>query len=171
MPDKLNIGWFSFACCEDSTIMFAELLNDYFFEFKSHFNFVDAPAFTSKRDEEAPLDIAFIEGASADPKHPQLMQKIRDRAKVVVAIGSCACTGMPSAHRNTFDAAQNQEIEFILEKFQYPAKVQKVADIIKVDASVPGCPMDLDVFMAAVNGLLEQFGHQKIQLKTQDPKV
>jgi sulfhydrogenase subunit delta len=165
MPDKLNIGWFSFACCEDSTIMFAELLNDYFFEFKDHFNFVDAPVISSKRDEEASLDIAFVEGAANDPKHPEQLQKIRHRSKVVVAIGSCACTGMPSAYRNNFDEAQNKEIEFLIENFKYPNKIQKIADIIPIDAQVPGCPMDLDAFMSAVNGLLEQFGHEIIQLK------
>ena len=31
---KLKIGWFSFTCCEDSTIMFTEMLNDNFFEWK-----------------------------------------------------------------------------------------------------------------------------------------
>jgi len=31
---KLKIGWFSFTCCEDSTIMFTEMLNDHFFAWK-----------------------------------------------------------------------------------------------------------------------------------------
>jgi coenzyme F420-reducing hydrogenase gamma subunit len=165
MPNKLNIGWFSFACCEDSTIMFTELLNDYFFEFKAHFNFVDAGILSSKRDHESPLDIAFIEGAANDPKHPDKLTKIRQRSKKVVAIGSCACTSMPSAHRNNFTPEQKADIQFLLDKFEYPEKIQKIADIIPVDASVPGCPMDLVAFVKAVNGLLVEFGHQPLELK------
>jgi len=162
---KLNIGWYSFACCEDSTIMFAELLNDYFFEFKSHFNFVDAPVLNSKRDRNIPLDIVFIEGASNCDEHTETIRKLRDRSKKVVAIGSCACTGMPSAYRNNFSPEQTAEIKFILDKFNYSDKVIKVSDIIPVDAQVMGCPMDLDAFMQAVNGLLTEFGHTPIQLK------
>jgi sulfhydrogenase subunit delta len=163
---KLNIGWYSFACCEDSTIMFAELLNDYFFEFKSHFNFVDAPVLSSKRDEKIPLDIVFIEGASNCDEHTESMRQLRARSKKVVAIGSCACTGMPSAQRNNFSPEQKQEINFLLDRFKYGEKVLKVSEVIPVDAQVMGCPMDLNNFMAAVNSLLTEFGHSTIALRT-----
>jgi sulfhydrogenase subunit delta len=164
-PEKLKIAWYSFACCEDSTIMFAEFLNDYFFEFKKHFKVVDASIFASKRDMEGPLDIAFIEGAANSPEHEESMKKIRARAKKVVAIGSCACTGMPSAHRNTFNQNQLKEIDFIIKQFNFSDKVRKVADIIPIDAQVPGCPMDLDNFAKAVNGLLVEFGHAPLHLQ------
>lgn len=162
---KLNIGWYSFACCEDSTIMFAELLNDYFFEFKEHFNFIDASVLSSKRDTTTPLDIVFIEGASNSDENSEHMKQLRARAKKVVAIGSCACTGMPSAHRNNFTPEQLAEIDFILKKFNYAEKLLKLSDVITVDAQVPGCPMDLNAFMTAVNGLLTEFGHQPISIK------
>jgi hypothetical protein len=32
--DRLVVGWFSFTCCEDSTILFTELLNDHLEEWK-----------------------------------------------------------------------------------------------------------------------------------------
>jgi coenzyme F420-reducing hydrogenase gamma subunit len=162
---KLNIAWLSFACCEDSTIMLAELLNDYFFEFKEHFNFIDAPIFSSTRDQESPLDIAFIEGASISPEDDVKIKKLRDRAKKVVAIGSCACTGMPSAYRNSFSPDQLAEIQPILDRFNYSDKVVPLESVIMVDAKVPGCPMDLNVFLQAVNQLLVEFNHQPIQLK------
>lgn len=163
---KLKIAWYSFACCEDSTIMFAELLNDYFFEFKTHFDIIDASVFSSKRDLTSPLDIVFIEGASVSAEHDAHMQRLRDRAKIVVAIGSCACTGMPSAQRNQFNPDQLAEIRHVIEKFNYAPKVKKLSEVIQVDAEVPGCPMDLNNFMTAVNNLLTQHGHQPIPLKS-----
>ena len=162
---KLNLGWYSFACCEDNTIMFAELLNDYFFDFKAHFNIIDAPVLNSERDLNTPLDIVFIEGASNCDEHSETMRKLRARAKKVVALGSCACTGMPSGYRNNFSPIQTSQIQFILDKFNYAEKVLKVAEVIPVDAQIPGCPMDLNSFMTAVNALLSEFGHQTIQLK------
>lgn len=164
-PTKLNIAWYSFACCEDSSIMFAEFLNDYFFEFKSHFNVVDASIFSDQRDTECPLDICFIEGASNSPEHAEKIKKLRERSKVVVAIGSCAVTGMPSAHRNSFTPDQLAEIGHIMERFEFSDKVDKLAEVITVDAKVAGCPMDLNDFLKAVNGLLVQFGHQPIKEK------
>lgn len=169
MPDtltKLNIGWYSFACCEDSTIMFAELLNDYFFDFKQHFNFIDAPVLSSKRDQTTPLDVCFIEGAANSDHDVIKMLELRKRAKKIVAIGSCACTGMPSAQRNNFTPEQKAEIQFILDKFKYPDKVKSLPQVIPVDSKVPGCPMDLNAFMNAVNALLVEFNHQPISLKT-----
>lgn len=145
--------------------MFAELLNDYFFEFKEHFNFIDAPVLQSQRDTAAPLDIVFIEGASNCDEHSETMKKLRARAKKVVAIGSCACTGMPSAHRNNFGPEQTAEIQFILDQFNYSDRVLKVSEVIPVDAQVMGCPMDLTAFMQAVNSLLTEFGHTPIQMK------
>lgn len=162
---RLTVAWYSFACCEDSTIMFAELLNDYFFEFKKHFQFIDAPVFSSKRDTESPLDIAFIEGAANCLEHEELMKKIRQRAKKVVAIGSCACTGMPSAHRNSFDSDQLKEIDHLLKKFPFSDKVRRVSEVITIDAQVPGCPMDLDNFLKTVNGVLQEFGHTPLRLE------
>lgn len=166
-PKKLRLAWYSFACCEDSTIMFAEFLNDYFFEFKKHFDFVDASVFSSKRDLSGPLDITVIEGAANSPEHEATMKNLRERSQKIVAIGSCACTGMPSAHRNTFSTEQTAEISFLLEKFPYSDKVLKVADVIPVDAQVPGCPMNLDTFLAVLNQLLKEFGHQPLLLSNQ----
>ena len=34
MQKKLKIGWFSFTCCEDSTMVWIELMNDNFFKWK-----------------------------------------------------------------------------------------------------------------------------------------
>jgi len=162
---KLPIAWYSFACCEDSTIIFTEILNDYFFEFKSRFDLIDAPILNANRDQVSPLAIAFIEGAANSPDHVEQIKAIRARAKLVVAIGSCACTGMPSGYRNQFTPDQTQEISFILEKFNFSDNVQKLEDIINVDAKVPGCPMGPSSFLDTVNSLLIKVGYNPIPLK------
>jgi hypothetical protein len=36
---KLVIGWFSFTCCEDSSIVLTEILNTKFFEWKKNIEF------------------------------------------------------------------------------------------------------------------------------------
>ncbi|MBI5465927.1 MAG: hypothetical protein HY974_01405 [Candidatus Kerfeldbacteria bacterium] len=152
---KLKIGWFSFSCCEDSTIVFTELLNDHWQEWKEVFDFRHVRVLKSKNvfDE---FDIAFVEGAIASDTQAATLRQIRQRAKKLVAIGACAVQGMPAAQRNTFNEEQNKAIEFLLARFAALPKVLKVSEVVKVDAAVPGCPMDPKVFLDTVNSLVNE---------------
>lgn len=152
---KIKIGWFSFSCCEDNTVMFTELLNDYWQEWKQIFDFRHARVLRSHNVMDE-FDIAFIEGAIASPEHKEQVKKIREISKKVVAIGACAVTGLPSAQRNTFTESQKEAIDFLVARFGYLPEVLKVSDVVKVDVEVPGCPMNTDIFLKAVNSLIEE---------------
>lgn len=150
---KIRIGWFSYSCCEDSTIVFTELLNDHWREWKQIFDFIHARVLQARNRWE-PMDIAFIEGAVASGHQAEEIRKIRGLAKYVVAIGSCACTGLPSAQRNTFTDAQKKDVEFLVARFGGLDKVKKLSEVIKVDAEVSGCPMDPKKFIEAATALI-----------------
>lgn len=155
-PKKIRIGWFSFSCCEDNTVVMTEVLNDHWQEWLEIFDIRYAPVLQSHNilDE---LDIAFVEGAIASESHAAELRNIRSRTKKLVAIGSCAIVGMPSGQRNAFPLEQQEEIQFLIDRFGAMPRVQKVADIVRVDAEVYGCPMDPDKFLAAVNTLVAEF--------------
>lgn len=154
---KLAIGWFSFSCCEDSTVMMTELMNDHWQEWVRVINFVDAKILKSKNNKTTPLDVAFIEGAIASDKQADEVKAIRARSKKVVAIGACACTGMPSSQRNAFDEKTRQEIQFLVDRFKLADRVRKLEEVIPVDAKVPGCPMNTDVFLKVLEDELKEF--------------
>lgn len=153
---KIRIGWFSFSCCEDNTVIMTEVLNDHWQEWKKLFDIRHARVLQSHNvlDE---LDIAFVEGAVASETQAEKVKEIRAKSKIVVAIGACAVVGMPSGQRNFFTEGQKKEIEFLIARFGALPKVLKLADVIKVDAEVGGCPIDLDKFLTAVNTLVKQF--------------
>ena len=157
MPKKLRVGWFSFSCCEDSTIIFTELLNDHYLEWKDKIEFVSALVL-QKRSKIEDLDVAFVEGAITSKKQEEKLLEIRRESKKLIAIGACACVGMPSAQRNMFDEATNKEIENLLIRFHFADKVKKLSDVVKVDDQVPGCPMDETVFLQVINKYLKEFG-------------
>jgi sulfhydrogenase subunit delta len=94
-------------------------------------DFVDFLAASSRNDTEGPLDIAFVEGFVGTAREEDALKKIRQRARLLVACGSCACFGGVSAgdHR-------------------------RLGDVVRVDAALPGCPMEKDEFIAAVSALL-----------------
>lgn len=151
---KIKIGWFSFSCCEDSTIIFTELLNDHWKEWKGLFDIRHARVLQAKNvlDE---LDIAFVEGAIASKEHEKKLKEIRKKSKKLVAIGACACQGMPSSQRNSFDEQQQKDIQFLIDRFKALPRVLKLSDVVKVDVEVPGCPMDPNDFLKKVNNLIK----------------
>lgn len=157
LQKKLRIGWFTFSCCEDSTIIFTELMNEHWQEWKRVLDIRHARVLQTHNvlDE---LDVAFIEGALASPEHVSRVKEIREKSKRVVAIGACAVTGLPSAQRNTFNDAQKKAIAPLVEKFDFLPKTLKLSEAIKVDVNVPGCPMDEKTFMTILTQQLKDFG-------------
>jgi sulfhydrogenase subunit delta len=154
---KICVGWFSFSCCEDNTVVFTEIMNDHWQEWKRLFDFRHARVLKSQNTLDE-LDIAFIEGAIASPEHEAKLKNIRAKAKKLVAVGSCAVIGLPSGQRNSFTEEQKKNIEFLVARFGALPKVLKVSEVVKVDAEVPGCPMDPKNFLDKVGMLLKEFG-------------
>ena len=153
--NKIKIGWFSFSCCEDSTIVFTELLNDHWQEWKRIFDFRHVKVLKTNNIMDE-FDIAFIEGAMASPAHVEKLKHIRSISKKLVAIGACACTGGPSAQRNNFTPEQKAATDFLVERFGGLPKVLSVEEVVTVDAKVPGCPMDPKKFLEAANALIAE---------------
>ncbi|OGK21100.1 hypothetical protein A2866_02775 [Candidatus Roizmanbacteria bacterium RIFCSPHIGHO2_01_FULL_39_8] len=152
MADKIRVGWFTFTCCEDSTIIFTELLNSYYRDWMKKIDFVHAKILRKDSYSELqPMDLAFVEGAITSDTQEVKLKKIREKSKKLVAIGACAVIGSPSNQRNFFNPKQHEQIQSILEKFKYKDKVLKLSDIVVVDENVPGCPMDEVGFLNILN--------------------
>ena len=107
------------------------------------------------------LDLAIVEGAIASKDDVGKLKDIRDNARRVMIVGSCAITGMPAALRNNFDEKKMKEILPILQKFGHLPKVEPVTKFIKVDSQVPGCPMIDNLFLQALDKYLVEFGAKK----------
>ncbi|RLD04637.1 MAG: hypothetical protein DRI56_10900 [Chloroflexota bacterium] len=155
MDKKLRVGWFSFTCCEDSTILFIELLNQNYQEWLRKIDFIHARILRKDDSQELKeMDVAFVEGAISSRSQEQKLKRIRKKAKMLIAVGSCAVTGAPSNQRNFFNRNQKEEIQHILDKFKYQERVFKLSDLVKVDKEIPGCPMDEHKFLALMKNLL-----------------
>ena len=153
--NKIKIGWFSFSCCEDNTIVMTEVMNDHWQEWKKIFDFRHVRVLKSKNIYDE-FDIAFIEGAIASDEQEAQLKDIRSRSKKLVAVGACAVVGLPAGQRNSFTAEQNNAIQFLIDRFKALPKVLRVKDVVKVDAEIPGCPMDPNTFLKTVNNLVEE---------------
>jgi sulfhydrogenase subunit delta len=154
---KLKIGWFSFTCCEDSTIVWIEMMNQNFFKWKRLLDIRHARVLMVK-NRLKDIDVAFVEGAITNERDAKRLMSIRKNSKRLVAIGSCAVIGMPAAQRNNFDDELKGEISFLLKRFKQSDRVRAIKEIVTVDAEVPGCPMEEDKFMEVLEKYLNEFG-------------
>lgn len=153
---KLKIGWFTFTCSEDNAIIFIELMNKHYFEWKKILDFRYCNMLKSKNVLDD-LDVAFIEGAISNDYEKKMAMEVRSKSKYVVAVGSCACMGYPSAQRNDFPEEIQKKIEPLLNKWHLYKKVLRLDQVVKVDDRVNGCPMSEEVFLKVLDKYLKEF--------------
>lgn len=135
---KPRVAFFDFTGCEGCQL---EVLN-FNLEIVDLINVVDIVNFReASSDRSDDYDIAFIEGSMSTPGDVDRLQKIRERAKILIALGACSCTGGVNALKNRFSEEENRSIVYGQAANYYktiPAKATH--QIVKVDFSLPGCP-------------------------------
>jgi NAD-reducing hydrogenase small subunit len=97
------------------------------------------------------VDVVLIEGAISSQEDLERVRLIRQRSKLVVALGDCAVTGNVPAMRNQIAPRKLLEriyIEGVQENPGIPTEgvpallrhAIPVHEVVKVDLHVPGCP-------------------------------
>jgi sulfhydrogenase subunit delta len=120
---------------------------------------------SSSNDEGANLDIAFVEGAVLSKRDEDALRRIRERAKLLVAIGTCAVWGGIAAMDRGMDReALLRDVygETGLEFDTVPAKA--LHEVVKVDLEITGCPIEPGELLAGIASLLE--GNRPVPVST-----
>ncbi len=152
---KPKIGIFGLSGCWGEQIV---ILNceDRLLDIVGAVDIVDFLGGSSVNDKESRLDVAFVEGSVANAREEKTLLRIRERAGILVACGSCACFGGIAA----MDA--NRPREEIVRLVYGDAGAfgwdigphRPLAEFVKVDVALPGCPMEKEDFLRAVASLL-----------------
>ena len=85
-------------------------------------------------------DIAFVEGSVTRADEEKKLKGIREKAKVLVAFGSCACFGGINKLKNAFDPAWVRH-ETYGETPIETAEVRALDEVVTVDMKIFGCPV------------------------------
>ena len=104
---------------------------------------------------QEPVDIAFVEGSISTPDDAQRIQQVRRTSRFLVTIGACATAGGVQALRNLADGAQ--WVAAVYAKPQYIRTLDSVTAIaqhVKVDLELWGCPVNGRQVVAALRALL-----------------
>jgi len=150
---KLKAGFFSFTCCEGCTIVFIELLNTKFDEYMKKMQIVNFRQLKTDKGIK-PMDIAFVEGAISTQSEVKKLKEIRDKTKILIALGSGAVNGYPSNQRNKFPANKKKEIKNLIEKVNQNKTIEPLKKFVKVDDNVNGCPVEEKLLMKKIEGYL-----------------
>ena len=110
---------------------------------------------SSDNDTSCQLDLAFVEGAVLSRRDAETLRRIRERSKVLIALGTCAVWGGVAAIDGTADRAKLLEEVYGEVGAGYDSLPAQALDkVVKVDLGITGCPIEKDQFLSAVSSLL-----------------
>ncbi len=148
--EKPKIGVFGFTGCEGCQLQIAnkeETLGDLLSAVEiREFRLISS-------DKLGGYDIAFVEGSIVTEEEAATLRAIRAQAKILVAMGACACLG----------GVHNLRARFPLEEAvrsvygEHPVAcgpVRRVSDVVPVDIELPGCPISKPEFEWLVRHLI-----------------
>jgi coenzyme F420-reducing hydrogenase gamma subunit len=106
-------------------------------------------------DPDTDIDVAFVEGSVSTPEDQIRIQHIRQHSRMLIAIGACATSGGIQALRNGANSA-----EWVAQIYSHPEAIDSlerstpIANHVKVDFELWGCPVSSSQIVAVVNSLL-----------------
>jgi coenzyme F420-reducing hydrogenase gamma subunit len=136
-----RVGVVKMASCDGCQLTLLDL-EDELLAIGERFELVEFPEATSRRSE-GPFDVLLVEGSISTPEQAEQIEELRERSKLLVTIGACATAGGIQAMRNwgnepEWRAMVYPEPEYI----ESLAQARPIADYVKVDAELRGCPID-----------------------------
>jgi coenzyme F420-reducing hydrogenase gamma subunit len=150
---KPRVAIFDFACCEGCQLQLVNLEE----ELLDLLTVLQPVTWREAMTEESEdYDIALVEGSITRPEDEERLKKIREKAKVLVAIGACATMGGVNRIKNNFDLEEVKHCVYG-EASKMPhlstAATKGVPEVVQVDFQVPGCPIDKKEFTYIVRCL------------------
>jgi len=136
-PNKPKVAVFDFTGCEGCEL---QLVNkeDTLLDFLTAIDLRGFREASSVINED--YDIALVEGSITRDDEIKRIEKIRSKAKVLVAMGSCACFGGVNQMKNVFDL-KKANTEVYGDKPKDTVKAKALKEVVKVDLNIPGCPI------------------------------
>jgi len=118
-------------------------------------------------DEQADVDIAFVEGSISTAKDEQRIRSVREHSQLLITIGACATAGGLQALRNLSTSGQWQQSIYARPEYLDTLEVvTSIAEHVHVDYELWGCPISKKQLMAVVNsaklGVFPAANHEKL---------
>jgi NAD-reducing hydrogenase small subunit len=137
-------------------------------ELLEHVELTSTPITDLKHPPKDGVDVGILTGAVSNTHQLEVAKEMRERSKILIAMGDCAVFGGICAMRNFFDKEDvlrrgYVETESTDEEGAVPRsdelgklldQVKAVNQVVKVDVHIPGCPPPADAIWYALTELL-----------------
>ena len=138
-------------------------------ELIKHVEITSSPITDLKHPPEEGVDIGILTGAVGNTHQLEVAIRMRERCKLLIAMGDCAVFGGICAMRNFFDkekllergyvGTESTDQEGLVPRSDELGKlldrVMAVNEVVKVDIHIPGCPPPAGAIWYAVTELLQ----------------
>jgi coenzyme F420-reducing hydrogenase gamma subunit len=104
---------------------------------------------------KGPYDVSLVEGSITTPHDAKRIHKVREQSKLLITVGACATAGGIQALRNFRDVK-----EFMAAVYASPEYIETlatstaIADHVKVDFELRGCPINKYQLVEVISALL-----------------
>ncbi len=152
MP-RPRVAIFDFAGCEGCQLQIVNLEE----ALLDLLRVVDVVEWREAMSEQSDVfDIAVVEGAITRLEDEERLKRIRQKAPVLVALGSCASSGGLNKLKNRMAMSEARRLVYGRDggvSRLDTAPVKAVSEVVKVDYLVRGCPIDRREFSYVVRCL------------------
>lgn len=152
---KLKIGIYELTGCAGDALLIIDCEEELINIFKA----ADIESFLMAKSDnnEVDLDVALVEGSVTSEKDKELLLDVRQRSKVVVAIGICACFGgMQAIYLDPKEWQENLKKVYGDLKMinNTPLQSKPIDAYVKVDYYLPGCPIGKEQFLSTFTRII-----------------
>ena len=149
---KPDIAVFDFTCCEGCELQILNCEED-MPDLVEAINIVSFREAMTERSDH--YDIAFIDGACSRESEIAMLKEIRERAKMVIPIGACACLGGVNCLKNYYSMDEVLKAEYGESAHYYDTiPARPISAVIPIDFFIPGCPIVKEEFIRVVQEIL-----------------
>jgi coenzyme F420-reducing hydrogenase gamma subunit len=149
---KPKIGVFSFTSCEGCQLQILNLEEE-FTSLIDQIEFVNFREAMSEKGED--YQIAFIEGSITMESEIEVLERIREKAEILIALGACAHLGGVNNLKNLHP--RDEWLPSVYNRndlFTDTIPTKRIHDVVPVDYVIPGCPIDKCEFLRFVQALI-----------------
>jgi sulfhydrogenase subunit delta len=112
--------------------------------------------FAQSKNDDGPVDIAFVEGSVSQPHDLEKLKSIRNKCKWLVAVGNCAVWGcVQKGVCSRFSVEEMRADVYGEESTISVMPASAISDHVTVDVKLSGCPIDATQLLAVAASLLK----------------
>jgi len=167
MSKKITIATDWLEACAGCHMSFLDL-DERLIELLKFIEITSSPITDIKHPPEDSVDIGILTGAIGNTDQEKVAKEMRERCRILVAVGDCAVFGGVCTMRNFFNKDEVLRRGYVESESTIDGKipmsgtlnsllenVKTVDEVVEVDVYLPGCPPDADAIYFVLSELIK----------------